>query len=82
MNSKFDSSPQAAADRSLGAMMFRRGEPRPPAEFAARGWEDAKSNATRPSNSVAFDALKAGIASGEWKVAVALFAALAVLMVI
>lgn len=29
-----------------------------------------------------FDALKAGIASGEWKVVVALFAALAVLMVI
>jgi len=29
-----------------------------------------------------FDALKAGIASGEWKVAVAFFAALAVLMVI
>jgi hypothetical protein len=28
------------------------------------------------------EALKAGIASGEWKVAVALFAALAVLMVI
>lgn len=29
-----------------------------------------------------FDALKAGIVSGEWKMAVAFFAALAVLMVI
>jgi hypothetical protein len=47
MNSTFNS-PQDAAERRLGAMMFHNGDPCPPAPLAARGWQEAQALASRP----------------------------------